>query len=64
MSQNTNGQVVEEMVEIEAVAKAKRRQYTAEYKLRVLCEVDACQGVGKMGALLRRGGLYSSLVTF
>ena len=63
MSQNMNGKVTEEMPDTEVVAKAKRRQYTAEYKLRVLCEVDACNGAGEIGALLRREGLYSSLVS-
>lgn len=63
MSQNTNGKVAEEMPDTEVVAKAKRRQYTAEYKLRVLREVDACKGAGEIGALLRREGLYSSLVS-
>lgn len=63
MFQNTNGKVIEAMPETEVVAKAKRRQYTAEYKLRVLREADACKGSGEIGALLRREGLYSSLVS-
>lgn len=44
----------------EVVARPKRRQFTAEYKLRILREADACKGSGEMGALLRREGLYSS----
>jgi transposase-like protein len=44
----------------EVVAKAKRRRFSAEYKLRVLREADACKGAGEIGALLRREGLYSS----
>ncbi len=40
--------------------RAKRRQFTAEYKLRILREADACKGDGDIGALLRREGLYSS----
>jgi transposase len=40
-------------------AKAKRRRFTAEYKRRILLEVDACSR-GEVGALLRREGLYSS----
>ena len=52
-----------EMPRTEVVAKAKRRQYTAEYKLRILREVDACQGYGEIGALLRREGVYSSSLT-
>jgi len=63
MFQNTNGKVAEEMPDTEVVAKAKRRQYRAEYKLCVLREVDACKGAGEIGALLRREGLYSSLIS-
>ena len=42
------------------VPKAKRLRFTAEYKLRMLQEVDACPEPGQIGALLRREGLYSS----
>ena len=45
------------------MAQAKRRQFTAEYKQRILAEVDRTKGSGGIGALLRREGLYSSLVT-
>jgi transposase len=62
MSQKTNGQVRKSMPETEVVEKAKRRQYTAEYKLRILQEVEACKEKGEIGALLRREGLYSSLI--
>lgn len=44
----------------EVVAGPKRRQFTAEYKLRILREADACKEAGEIGALLRREGLYSS----
>jgi transposase len=44
----------------EVVAKPKRRQFTAEYRLRVLEEADHCSGTGEVGQLLRREGLYSS----
>jgi transposase-like protein len=44
----------------EVIARPKRRQFTAEYKLRILREADACKGPGEIGALLRREGLYSS----
>jgi transposase len=47
----------------ELVEGAKRRRFTAEYKLRVLREADACSRPGEVGALLRREGLYSSLLT-
>lgn len=54
---------IEEGMKTEVVAKAKRRQHPAEYKLRILREVDECKGIGDVGALLRREGLYSSLVS-
>jgi transposase-like protein len=44
----------------EVPAKARRRQFSAEYKLRVLREAEACKGAGEIGALLRREGLYTS----
>jgi transposase len=47
----------------EVPEKAKRRQFSPEYKLRVLREADACRGEGQIGALLRREGLYSSHLT-
>lgn len=40
--------------------KAKRRQFTAEYKKRILDEADACTTPTQRGALVRREGLYSS----
>lgn len=57
-----NGKAEVEM-KTEVVAKAKRRQHSAEYKLRILRELDECKGTGMAGALLRREGLYSSLVS-
>ena len=63
MSENTNGKVKEEMPNTEVVAKAKRKRFTAAEKLRILREVDACQGSGEIGALLRREGIYSSYLT-
>ena len=47
----------------EVVPKAKRRTYSAEYKLRILQEADRCRETGQTGALLRREGLYSSHLT-
>src|SRR5688572_11079344 len=44
----------------EVPAGARRRTFTAEYKLRILREADACKEPGGIGALLRREGLYSS----
>jgi transposase-like protein len=64
MSENRNEKVVvEERPSTEVVTRAARRKYTAEYKLRILREVDACKGTGEIGALLRHEGLYSSHLT-
>lgn len=42
----------------EVVPKAKRRRFSAAYKLRILEEVE--RSPGQTGAILRREGLYSS----
>ena len=47
----------------EVVAKPKRRQFSAEYRLRILEEADRCTQPGEVGRLLRREGLYSSHLT-
>lgn len=44
----------------EVPAKVRRRQFTADYRRRILKEADACNKLGALGALLRREGLYSS----
>jgi transposase-like protein len=44
----------------EVVPRAKRRRFTAGYKLGVVEEADRCSEPGEVGALLRREGLYSS----
>lgn len=47
----------------EVPAKARRRQYSASYKKRILEAADRCSAPGEIGALLRREGLYSSLLS-
>ncbi len=47
----------------EVAERPKRRSFTAEYKLRILGEVDRSKVPGEVGALLRREGLYSSHLT-
>ena len=48
----------------EVPERARRRQFSASYKLQVLREADACSPhTGALGALLRREGLYSSHLT-
>jgi transposase-like protein len=44
----------------EVPAKVQRRQFTTEYRRRILKEADGCKKHGELGALLRREGLYSS----
>ena len=44
----------------EVPAKARRRRFTAKYKLRILAKVERCSKPGEIGALLRKEGLYSS----
>ncbi len=40
-----------------------RRLFSPDYKLAVLAEYDRCSEPGQKGALLRREGLYSSVIT-
>jgi transposase-like protein len=47
----------------EVAEKPKRRRFSAEYRLRIVREADSCTEPGEIGALLRREGLYSSLLT-
>jgi transposase-like protein len=47
----------------EVAERAARRRFTAEYKLQILRQADACASPGEVGALLRREGLYSSHLT-
>jgi len=39
---------------------AKRRRFSADYKLNILRQADACSEMGEVSALLRREGLYAS----
>lgn len=58
-----NGQAVIAMPDPEVQPKATHRRFTAEYKKRILDEADACTQPSQIGALLRREGLYSSLLS-
>lgn len=61
---NENGVGPAKRPDPEVLPKAKRRTFTAAYKLWVLEEADKCrQQPGQIGALLRREGLYSSHLT-
>lgn len=53
---------MDEIPDPQVPEKAQRRTYTAKYKAEVLAEYEACDREGK-GALLRREGLYTSLIS-
>jgi transposase len=48
----------------ELVEQAKRRKFTARYKLEILEKAEACTRPGEVGELLRREGLYTSHLTY
>lgn len=47
----------------EVPSRARRRRFTASYKLQILRELDSVTEPGEVGALLRREGLYSSHIS-
>jgi transposase-like protein len=47
----------------EVTEKASRRRFTTEYKRRIALEAQRCTEPGEIGALLRREGLYASVVS-
>ena len=53
---------VEDVPDPQVSERASRRTYTARYKLDVLAEYERSDKAGK-GALLRREGLYTSLIS-
>lgn len=53
-----------EVAPTEVTPKAKRRSYSPAFKRKILAEADAAaEEPGKVAALLRRHGLYSSHLT-
>lgn len=53
---------VEDVPDPQVPERARRRTYPAKYKRDVLAEYEACDRAGR-GALLRREGLYTSLIS-
>ncbi len=53
---------VEDAPDPQVPERARRRTYPAKYKRDVLAEYEACDRTGR-GALLRREGLYTSLIS-
>lgn len=51
---------VESSPDPQLVERPRRRRFSAQYKLKILREADACTKPGEIGALLRREGLYTS----
>ncbi len=43
--------------------RPERRSYPAKYKLEILAEMDAAESKSERGEILRREGLYSSLIS-
>jgi len=58
-----NGQQLNSEPDPEVVPRAKRRRFSAAYKRQMLEEIDQCRQHGKIGAVLRREGLYSSHIS-
>jgi transposase-like protein len=52
---------MEQVPDPEVPAKARTRRYSAAYKAKILDEYDSLDKAGK-GSLLRREGLYTSLI--
>lgn len=46
----------------EVSARPTRRRFTEQYKQKIVREADTCAESGAIGSLLRREGLYSSLL--
>jgi transposase len=47
----------------EVAATAKRRQFSSAEKRRILSAADHCKKPGELGALLRKEGIYSSMLS-
>ncbi len=52
-----------EIPTVEVFEKPVRRRFSTEYKVRILTEADRCVKMGQLGEMLRREGLYSSLLS-
>jgi transposase len=60
--QSKNGAGQAGVADPEVIPLARRRQFSRAYKRRILAEVAQCRH-GEVGALLRREGLYSSMIS-
>ncbi len=55
--------VISVLPDPEVTPQAKRRIFSADYKKKILAEIDAAAGTGSIGELLRREGIYSSTLS-
>jgi len=60
---NSNGTAQDGIPDPEVEPKAQHRHFTADYKQKILEEIDATTHPGEIGAILRREGLYSQLIS-
>ena len=63
MSQDQENAAAQTVPDPEVEMRAKRRQFSAQDKLRILNEADSCSESGQIGALVRREGIYWSYLT-
>lgn len=63
MSQDQENAAMQTVPDPEVEMRAKRRQFSAQDKLRILNEADSCSESGQIGALVRREGIYWSYLT-
>ena len=63
MSQDQENAATQTVPDPEVEMRAKRRQFSAQDKLRILNEADSCSESGQIGALIRREGIYWSYLT-
>ena len=63
MSQDQENAATQTVPDPEVEMRAKRRQFSAQDKLRILNEADSCRESGQIGALVRREGIYWSYLT-
>jgi transposase len=58
-----NGDERPDVADPEVVPMAERRRFSAQEKLRIVEEAEACTEPGEIGALLRREGIYWSYLS-
>ena len=63
MLQQDERSIINRNLNTEVVPMAQRRKFSREYKEQILAELDACIIPGEKGAILRREGLYSQLIS-